>query len=242
MSWWGVDLTSVYPPEIKELPNVGYHRALSADGIMSMKPTFFLTDGNVGPEAVLDQIRKVGIPVKVMAPGGTPEDARKLLRELGALFGRKAAADSIVAEWQRGMDAALADTSQWSADTSPRVLVIHFGQMVNNYLGVKSGGAAGQVLHWAGAENAMDSVGGMSRLTPELIAQLKPDVIIATEVGFDRVGQSGGVRDAAGGEPDAGREERPDLPDRRRQDHVLRPAHAGRGPRARRRSPPRAAA
>ena len=30
------DLTSTYPPEIKKLPTVGYHRALSAEGILAM--------------------------------------------------------------------------------------------------------------------------------------------------------------------------------------------------------------
>ena len=34
-----VDLSSTYPPEIKSLPTVGYHRALSAEGILSVRPT-----------------------------------------------------------------------------------------------------------------------------------------------------------------------------------------------------------
>src|SRR5690348_17654430 len=56
------DLTSIYPPQITKLPSVGYHRALSAEGIVSMKPTLLLTDGNVGPEPVLAQVKQVGIP------------------------------------------------------------------------------------------------------------------------------------------------------------------------------------
>jgi iron complex transport system substrate-binding protein len=54
------DLTSVYPPQIRSLPSVGYHGGLSAEGIISMKPKLFLTDGNVGPKSVLDQLKKVG--------------------------------------------------------------------------------------------------------------------------------------------------------------------------------------
>ncbi|HEU4648280.1 MAG TPA: ABC transporter substrate-binding protein, partial [Gemmatimonadales bacterium] len=57
------DLTSIYPAAIKALPSVGYHRALSAEGIIAARPTLLLTDGNVGPEPVLEQVRKVGIPV-----------------------------------------------------------------------------------------------------------------------------------------------------------------------------------
>ena len=49
------DLTSIYPPQITKLPNVGYHRALSAEGIVSLRPSILLTDGNVGPNEVLDR-------------------------------------------------------------------------------------------------------------------------------------------------------------------------------------------
>ncbi len=185
-----VDLTSVYPPEIKDLPTVGYHRALSAEGILSAKPTLFLTDGNVGPDAVLEQLGKVGIPIKVMKSGGTLDGAEGVMRDLGELFGRDPATDSVLQAWNRGMQDVWADTSRWSQAPKPRVLFMHFGQLINNYLAVNSGGAAGKVLEWAGGVNAIDSIGGMTRLTPELIARLKPDVIIATEVGFDRLGSA----------------------------------------------------
>ena len=35
----GVDTTSLYPPQAKSLPQVGYMRALSAEGVLSLKPT-----------------------------------------------------------------------------------------------------------------------------------------------------------------------------------------------------------
>lgn len=185
-----VDLTSIYPPQIRKLPTVGYHRALSAEGIISMKPTVFLTDGNVGPDAVLDQLRKVGIPIELMSPGGTVDSAEMLLTRLGTFFHREQAADSVLAQWKAGMNQLWSDTASWAGEKRPRVLIIHFGQIVNNYLAVKSGSTADQMIRWAGGQNAVDSVGGMMRLTPELIARTAPDVIIATDVGFDRFGSA----------------------------------------------------
>jgi heme transport system substrate-binding protein len=184
------DLTSVYPPEITKLPSVGYHRALSAEGIISMRPTMLLTDGNLGPEGVVAQVRKVGIPVVVMDPGSTPDSARLLMTRLGTEFHHERQADSVIARWYRGMAAALADSSTWNRGPKPRVLVMHFGQIANDYLAIKRGTPADQMIRWAGGENAIDSVGGMLRLTPELIAKAAPDVIIATDVGYDRVGSA----------------------------------------------------
>ena len=184
----GRDLTSIYPPQIKQVPSVGYHRALSAEGIISTKPTLLITDGNVGPEPVLDQVRKVGIRVETLAPGGTVDSAQALLTKLGQEFHREHAADSVLAAWGAGMDSLWRDTVKWAGQKRPRVLIIHFGQIRNDYLALKRGGSADAMLHWAGAENAIDSVGGMARLSPELIARAAPDVIIATDVGFDRYG------------------------------------------------------
>src|SRR6267154_5755414 len=62
-----VDLSSTYPPEIKSLPTVGYHRALSAEGILSVKPTLILHDDNLVPEHVLRQLEQLKIPIKVFA-------------------------------------------------------------------------------------------------------------------------------------------------------------------------------
>jgi iron complex transport system substrate-binding protein len=183
-----VDLSSVFPPAIRKLPTVGYHRALSAEGIISMKPTLFLTDGNVGPESVLSQLRQVGIPILVMEPGSTQDSAQMLLQRVGKYFHREAAADSILTKWRADMATVVADTAP--SAHRPRVLLVHFGQLINNYLAVNRGSPADQMIRWAGGENAIDSVGGMTRLTPELIARAAPDVIIATDMGFDRFGSA----------------------------------------------------
>jgi iron complex transport system substrate-binding protein len=182
------DLTSAYPSAITRLPSVGYHRALSAEGIISMRPTLVLTDGNVGPDAVLEQVRKVGIPVEIMTPGSTLDSAQALMARLGERFGHQRQADSVLAAWRSRTDSVRADSLRWAAAPAPRVLFMHFGQINNNYLALKRGTPADQMLRWAGGVNAVDSVGGMLRLTPELIAKLAPDVIIATDVGFDRAG------------------------------------------------------
>ena len=184
------DLTSIYPAAIRTFPSVGYHRALSAEGIISMRPTMLLTDGNLGPDAVVEQVRKVGVPVVLMSPGNSVDSAQALMGKLGERFGRKQAADSVIGEWRRAMNDALADSARWVGEPKPRVLVMHFGQLNNSYLALKRGSTADRIIGWAGGVNAVDSVGGMMRLTPELIAKAAPDVVIATDVGFDRVGSS----------------------------------------------------
>src|ERR1700755_2785448 len=49
----GVDLSTTYPPDVKNKQTVGYHRALSAEGILSLRPTAIIHDGNIGPPNVI---------------------------------------------------------------------------------------------------------------------------------------------------------------------------------------------
>ncbi|MGA9853007.1 MAG: ABC transporter substrate-binding protein [Gammaproteobacteria bacterium] len=183
------DLTSIYPPAIRKLPSVGYHRALSAEGIISMQPTVFLTDGNMGPHAVLDQLIEVGIPVKVIPPGRTMDDAQQLMFKVGAFFDREKQAEQVVATWKQDMAKVMAASKLWANRPKLRVVMIHFGQIDNSYLAV-TGGPSNQLIEWAGGKNILANSHGMERLTPELIADAQPDVIIANQIAFDRFGSS----------------------------------------------------
>src|SRR5258707_8164135 len=52
----GLDLSTTYPPDVKKVQTVGYHRALSAEGILSLHPTAIIHDNNIGPPQVVQQI------------------------------------------------------------------------------------------------------------------------------------------------------------------------------------------
>ena len=143
------------------------------------------------PAAVGAQLKQVGVPILTLEPGDTPDSAQATHRALGVRFHREAAADSVIAAWRQGMTQVLRDTTKWASARRPRVLIMHFGQIANDYLALKRGSVGDQMLRWGGAENAIDSVGGMLRLSPELIAKAAPDIIVATDVGFDRLNIAG---------------------------------------------------
>ena len=83
----GVDLSSTYPPEVKNVQTVGYHRALSAEGILSLHPTAIVHDNNIGPPQVVDQIKSLNIPMKTFeARNDSIEGTKALIREMGSYF------------------------------------------------------------------------------------------------------------------------------------------------------------
>ncbi len=189
----GVDYSSTYPPAIRSVQTVGYHRALSAEGILSLKPTVVVNDGNIGPPSVLQQLAQLHVPTKTFdAKDDSVDGLKALIREMGAYFHKEQRAGQLCAKIDADLASGKAAAARYK--THPKVVVIHFGRASNVYLTVKAnggngdGGAAGQMVAWAGGEMAIQGT-GMQRLTsPEVIAQANPDVILMTDYGYDRLG------------------------------------------------------
>jgi iron complex transport system substrate-binding protein len=188
----GVDLSSTYPPEIKKLTSVGYHRALSAEGILSLNPTLIIHDNSIGPENVVRQLQSLNIPMKTFnAKDDSIDGAKALLREMGAYFHKEQRAEELCTKVDKDM-ATAADAVKKYQD-HPRVGVIHFGRASNVYLVVGSGGggdagSAGHMVEWAGGQMAIDKRGMQQMTSPEVVAKSNPEVILMTEFGFDRLG------------------------------------------------------
>lgn len=182
-----VDLSSTYPPEIKQLTTVGYHRALSAEGILAVKPTLILHDNNVGPEHVMKQLTDLKIPMKVFDTKGEElETAKGLIREMGAYFQRQPQADSLIQLLDSTMQVAAQQAARYT--DKPRVVVIHFGRANNVYLTLTRNSTGGKMIEWAGGEIPIGGDRGMQQLSAELIAQADPDVVLLTDFGYDKLG------------------------------------------------------
>lgn len=194
-----VDLSSVYPPEVKKLPTVGYHRALSLEGILSAKPTLIMSTGwkEMGPEHIVQQIKDLKIPTKFFSTKATDiESTKALLKEMGSHFHKEQKADSLCTKLDADMKVALDNAKQYT-DT-PKVLIIHFGRASNIYLVIARKGVAGKMIQWAGGTMAITDTSGMKQLSAEVVSKSDPDVILVTDFGYDRLGSEEKIKELPG--------------------------------------------
>jgi iron complex transport system substrate-binding protein len=182
----GVDISSTWPEGAKKITAVGYHRALNPEGIISLNPTVVWNDGNWGPQATIEQLKKVGIPLRQFDGGSTIDSTKQLIRQIAAEFHNSRAGDSICDQLDKDM--ARADSLRKTYRDTPRVMIIHFGQAANQYFVLNHRGTQQQMLEWAGAVNVADTAQKWKNLSAEIIAKEQPDVILATDYGFDLQG------------------------------------------------------
>ncbi len=183
------DLTSSYPDSAKLLPTVGYHRALNPEGIISMKPEIVIHSNDIGPASVLPQLEKIGLNIKSFSSANNLDSAKLLLSALGNYFGATKAADSLNRQLDADME-KVAESRKVLKD-SPTVMIIHYGQANNVYF-VMSGrkGAGDKMIDLAGAKVANYDAKGARQISAEAVALANPDIIIATDYGFDKMGSA----------------------------------------------------
>lgn len=192
-----VDLSSIYPKKIQELPTVGYHRALSIESILANKPSLIIHDNNIGPEHVVSQLNSLNIPMKVFDKKAEDiKSTKSLIKEIGQYFEKNKAADSICDILDKDMQQALAQLND--SIKKPRVLIVHFGRASNIYLVMTAKSTAAKIIDWAGGEMAVDAERGMRQLSAEVIAQSDPDVILLTDFGYDRLGDNEKIKELPG--------------------------------------------
>lgn len=184
-----VDLSSTYPDSAKLKKTVGYHRALSPESIIAMEPDLVIHSNDIGPENVLPQITKAGLNIKAFGGANTFDSAKILMKELGKFFKEEQKADSICKKMDADLARAATELSSRHISDTPTVMIIHFGRANNVYF-VMSGrnGVGDKMIKLAGGKTAHYDSKGARQISAEAIAEANPDIIIATDYGFDQMG------------------------------------------------------
>lgn len=186
----GVDTTSTFPAALGRLPSIGYARALSAEGILSLAPTRLLATDEAGPPAVLRQIAAAGVAVELLPSRHRFEGVVERVRQVGSLLGQPARAAALAERLQRDWTQVRGAIVARPKAPPPRVLFMmsHASTMVAG-----RDTAAQAMLDYAGVSNAIDGFSGYRPLTPEGALLARPDLILTTEPALKAAGGAAGL-------------------------------------------------
>ncbi len=179
----GVDTTSLYPANaLRDKPNVGYMRQLSAEGVLGLNPTLILAVQGSGPRETLDVLETAKVPM-VMVPETFTEQG--LLDKI-KLVGHAMDVDARAACLTTAVAADLAQLRELRAKVTKPVRVMFVMSLLNGramVAGHKT--AADEIIQLAGATNAIDGYDGYKVIGDEAIVAAKPDVVLSIERGKD---------------------------------------------------------
>lgn len=177
----GVDSTSLHPADaLKRLPNIGYVRALSAEGVLSLRPDLVVAIEGAGPPDVLALIRQAGIPVRMLTEEPSEAGVLARIRTIGAVVGQQAAAESL-AERIAGDFARLAQDRARIA--RPKRVMFVLSMQNGRVMVAGRSSSAAAMIGLAGGINAVDSLEGFKPVSDEGIIAAAPDVIVMMQRG-----------------------------------------------------------
>lgn len=172
----GVDVTSTYPTDAFQLPKVGYYRAVSAEGLMSLGPDLIIADPDAGPPEVLDQLATIGICIKKVGSGGSPQAIYDRVTQIADALNVNEKGNDLNTELKSQFDQAAKNLSEIS-DAPPRVLFLLSAQD-GTPVAAGEGTDADAIIKLAGGENAVSGFKGYKPLSSEVAASSGAEYIL----------------------------------------------------------------
>tara|TARA_Y100001956_G_scaffold82682_1_gene104714 strand:+ start:1513 stop:2352 length:840 start_codon:yes stop_codon:yes gene_type:complete len=178
-----VDVTSELPKELG-LPKIGYHRRLSAEGLLALGANRLIGSDEMGPETTLSQLKSAGVKVDIVNTKPTPEGLLERIDEIAEITGAEQQAENLKVTVNKQI-AALANNQ---TDSAKKVLflLIHEGRPAN---------VAGKdttpnaIIELAGGVNpAAEQLTSYKPLSTEAMVQMQPDVILVSGRSYDKMG------------------------------------------------------
>lgn len=182
------DTTSSWPAEVEALPDVGYMRALSPEGVLSVRPDLIIAEEGSGPPETIEvladaEITFVTVPESFDA-AGVRTKILIVADALGVTEDGIALADQI--------DAELAAVTQDISGDAPRVMFI-LSMQGGRVMASGTSTAAAGIIAMAGGNNAVTAFEGYRPLTDEAVLAAAPDVILMMDRGGDHGADAEGV-------------------------------------------------
>ncbi|MDX8523888.1 hemin ABC transporter substrate-binding protein [Mesorhizobium sp. MSK_1335] len=170
------DSTSYFPQAALKLPDVGYMRALSPEGVLSVNPTGILALHASGPKEAVDVLKKSSVPFIEVPEHYSHEGIVEKIRIVGKALGVDAKAEKLAVETDKKLTAAEKQTA--SIKKRKRILFVLSAQG-GKILAAGSDTAGDGIVKLAGAVNAVEGFSGYKQMSDEAIVTARPDVILS---------------------------------------------------------------
>ncbi|MDS1824796.1 hemin ABC transporter substrate-binding protein [Vibrio vulnificus] len=179
-----VDVTSQLP-EGQPLPKIGYHRRLSAEGLLALSPTKLIGSDEMGPAPVLQQLKSTGVDIEVVNTQANVDGLKARIDQIAAILNKSQEAQQLKSLVDQQVQSLKANQP---TEQKKKVLflLIHEGRAAN-VAGTDT--TPDTIIRLAGAINpAADKITAYKPLSSESMVEMQPDVILVSGRSFEKLG------------------------------------------------------
>lgn len=174
-----IDTTSLYPVQaIKEKKNVGYLRALSAEGVLGLNPSVVLAVEGAGPKETIAVLEAATVPYVRVPDHFTGAGIIEKVRIVADVAGAHERGECLAAQVATDLDVLA--TLRKRIDRPMKVMfVLSFVNGKPTVAGRNT--AADGIIRLAGGVNAVDAYEGYKQIADEAVIAAAPDAVLVMQ-------------------------------------------------------------
>lgn len=175
-----VDSTSAYPNKVRRLPKLGYHKQMSAEGILALNPSILIGTDDMGPPSTMTQLQYAGLNIMPLSIENSTDNIKQRIETLAILLEREQEGEQL---WKSITTDLMAAEKLSSHQKKPKVLfMLAMGGRVPSVSG--SDTAANTLIELAGGINpAAQQFARYKPLSNEALLIMSPDFVIYADDG-----------------------------------------------------------
>ncbi|MDE1513831.1 ABC transporter substrate-binding protein [Vibrio sp. dsl-7] len=177
-----VDVTSELPSSLN-LPKIGYHRRLAAEGLLALAPTQLIGSDEMGPNNALQQLRNAGVRVSVINSDASPQGLLTRIDQIAQLTNSESHAQQLKQSVQQQI--ASLQAKQPTTPKKVLFLLLHEGRAANV---AGSDTVPDTIIRLAGGHNPASQVTSYKPLSMESMLEMQPEMILVSGRSLDVLG------------------------------------------------------
>ncbi|TKW74381.1 MAG: hemin ABC transporter substrate-binding protein, partial [Bradyrhizobium icense] len=175
----GVDTTSLYPPAaLRDKPNVGYMRQISAEGVLGLNPSLVFAIQGWGPKEAIEVLEAAKVPLVMVPETFSEQGLLDKIWLVGHAMGAEPRAECLAA----AVSNDLAQLRELRGKVTKPMRVMFVMSLLNGRaMAAGQNTAANEIIRLSGAINAIDGYEGYKIINDEAIVAAKPDVVLSIQ-------------------------------------------------------------
>ena len=171
-----VDQSSTLPPQVKNLPQVGYIRRISSEGILSMFPELILTTTDIGPDNVVSQIKDTGVEMEIYDAPKDIQDINDIITKISSLLNAESQGKTLKKHLNSTLEKINIFASKHKSDPS---IAFFMNPSAGSYNAAGAGTIADYLITVMGGRNIFGlDFKKYQKVNKEQIIQYNPDIIL----------------------------------------------------------------
>jgi iron complex transport system substrate-binding protein len=196
----GRDISTTFR-EAAKVPLVTRAHDVSAESVLSRKPTLVLAQTDSGPPDALEHLRNAGVPVVAFASTESVPDISTRIERVAEALGLPDEGAMLIARTRDQIKVVQRAIPSTPKAKKPKVAFLYMRGQAGVYLIGGAGSGADSMIKAAGGIDAGTAMGLEKSFTPitsEALVKAAPDVILMTTTGLESVGGVDGLVEIPG--------------------------------------------